>query len=85
MPLQHSESKKVQQKSRDIYRRLADSVSSTHRETFETICQFADLHADIVDQFSRFPHRNKLLGRPNTPEEEEYLAGDAPSFGQGDS
>ena len=47
-----------------------------------TIAQFAELHRDIVDQFGRFPHRNKLLGRKNTPEEEEYLA-DAPDFGQG--
>jgi uncharacterized protein (DUF924 family) len=85
MPLQHAESHKVQKKSREIYRRLADAVSTTHKETFETVCQFADLHADIVEQFGRFPHRNEMLNRENTPEEEEYLAGDAPSFGQGDS
>lgn len=82
MPLQHAESRKVQKKSREIYQRLAEAVSPTYRETFETISQFADLHADIVEQFGRFPHRNKLLGRANTPQEEEYLAGDAPSFGQ---
>jgi len=82
MPLQHAESRKVQKKSREVYQRLAEAVSPTYRETFETISQFADLHADIVEQFGRFPHRNKLLGRANTPQEEEYLAGDAPSFGQ---
>ena len=82
MPLQHAESRKVQKKAVDVYKRLADAVSPTYRETFETICQFAELHADIVEQFGRFPHRNKLLGRDNTPEEEEYLAGDSPSFGQ---
>ena len=83
MPLQHSESRKVQAKSREIYQRLTDAVSPTYKETFETIAQFADLHADIVERFGRFPHRNKLLNRENSPEEEEFLAGDSPSFGQG--
>ena len=83
MPLQHAESKKVQEKSVALYNKLAASVSPTYRETFETVAQFAELHKDIIDQFGRFPHRNKLLGRANTPEEDEYLAGDAPEFGQG--
>ncbi len=81
MPLQHAESAKVQAKSCELYNKLAEAVSPTYRETFMTIAQFAELHRDIVDQFGRFPHRNKLLGRKNTPEEEEYLA-DAPDFGQ---
>ncbi len=83
MPLQHAESRKVQEKSVELFTKLAEAVSPTFRETFETIAQFAELHRDIVDQFGRFPHRNRLLGRENTPEEDEYLAGDAPDFGQG--
>ncbi|MDX1481019.1 MAG: DUF924 family protein [Woeseiaceae bacterium] len=83
MPLQHAESRKVQAKSVDIFNRLANAVSPTYRETFMTIAQFAELHRDIVDRFGRFPHRNKILGRENTAEEAEYLAGDAPTFGQG--
>jgi len=86
MPLQHSESQKVQAKSVALYTRLAEAVTPTYRETFETIAQFAELHADIVETFGRFPHRNALLGRENTPDEAEYLAGDsAPDFGQGGS
>jgi uncharacterized protein (DUF924 family) len=83
MPLQHSESAKVQAKSVELFTKLAEAVTPTYRETFETMAQFAELHRDIVEQFGRFPHRNKLLGRENTPEEEQYLAGDAPEFGQG--
>jgi uncharacterized protein (DUF924 family) len=83
MPLQHTESRKVQTKSAELYSRLAESVSPTYRETFLTVAQFAELHKDIVDQFGRFPHRNALLGRENTPEEDKYLAGDSPDFGQG--
>jgi len=84
MPLQHAESLRVQQKSADIYNRLAQAVSPTYRETFETVAQFAELHRDIIERFGRFPHRNQLLGRENTAEEEDYLSGDdTPDFGQG--
>ena len=79
---EHAESRKVQAKSVELFDRLAEAVSPTYRETFETMAQFAELHRDIIDQFGRFPHRNKLLNRENTPEEEEYLAGDSPDFGQ---
>ena len=82
MPLQHAESLKVQAKSVELFGRLADAVSPTFQETFLTIAQFAELHRDIIEQFGRFPHRNALLGRDNTSEEDEYLAGDAPDFGQ---
>lgn len=83
MPLQHAESRKVQAKAVELYSRLAEAVSPTFRETFLTIAQFAELHRDIIEQYGRFPHRNAVLGRDNTPEEDEYLAGDAPDFGQG--
>ena len=82
MPLQHSESRKVQSKSVMLFNRLAQAVSPPMQETFATIAQFAELHHDIIDRFGRFPHRNKLLDRENTPEEDEYLAGDSPGFGQ---
>ena len=83
MPLQHAESAKVQAKSVELFNKLAESVSPTFQETFLTVAQFAELHKDVIDQYGRFPHRNELLGRDNTPEEDEYLAGDSPDFGQG--
>ncbi len=83
MPLQHAESRKVQDRSVMLFNKLANAVSATYRETFATMAQFAELHRDIVAQFGRFPHRNSVLGRQNTPEEDEYLAGDSPDFGQG--
>jgi len=83
MPLQHAESRKVQAKSVELFSKLAETVSPTYRETFETITQFAELHRDIIDTFGRFPHRNQLLNRENTPEENEHLTGDSLDFGQG--
>lgn len=85
MPLQHAESRKVQAKSVALFSKLAGAVTPTYRETFETVLHFAELHRDIIEQFGRFPHRNAMLGRENTPEEDEYLSGDVPDFGQGSS
>ena len=82
MPLQHSESARVQAKACELFNKLAEVVSPTFQETFSTVAQFAELHRDIIDQFGRFPHRNKILGRKNTPEEDEYLTTDGPDFGQ---
>jgi len=82
MPLQHSESLKIQERSVKIYEGLVTGVSETLKATFATFAQFAELHHDIVESFGRFPHRNKTLGRPNTAEEAEYLGAGAPAFGQ---
>ena len=36
--------------------------------------RFAIHHRDIVQRFGRFPHRNAVLGRESTAEEERYIA-----------
>lgn len=36
--------------------------------------KWARHHRDIVARFGRFPHRNAILGRASTPEEEAWLA-----------
>ena len=36
--------------------------------------RFAKHHRDIVARFGRFPHRNAVLGRASTAEEERFLA-----------
>ena len=41
---------------------------------------FALRHQAVVDRFGRFPHRNALLGRASTEEEQTFLAGPDSSF-----
>jgi uncharacterized protein (DUF924 family) len=36
--------------------------------------RYARHHRDIVARFGRFPHRNALLGRPSSEDEERFLA-----------
>ena len=38
---------------------------------------------EIRARFGRFPHRNAVLGRDSTTEEQAYMAMDGESFGQG--
>jgi uncharacterized protein (DUF924 family) len=35
--------------------------------------KWAEIHADIIRRFGRFPHRNAVLGRITTPEEQDFL------------
>ena len=81
MPLQHFEDLQAQEAGVQLYERLAEE--NPEWPVFaEGFTAFARLHRDIIARFGRFPHRNKILNRDSTPEEAEYLAGDAPKFGQ---
>jgi uncharacterized protein (DUF924 family) len=35
--------------------------------------RYAEQHTDIIRRFGRFPHRNRVLGRATTPEEQSFL------------
>lgn len=83
MPLQHAESREVQDESVAAYRRLLNEAPRELRSAFEGCLQFAQEHRAIIERFGRFPHRNKVLGRANTPEEETWLReGGGKDFGQ---
>jgi uncharacterized protein (DUF924 family) len=60
-----------QEKALELYSKLVDAES----------LQSAIGHHDAIKRFGRFPHRNAVLGRINTPEEEEYLK-DPPMWGK---
>ncbi len=72
LPFQHSESLENQEKSVQLFRTLGDPTG----------LDYALQHQDIITRFGRFPHRNKALGRVNTPEEVDFLENFS-GFGQG--
>ena len=37
--------------------------------------EFAEMHRDIIERFGRFPHRNRVLGRQSSAEEQAFLDG----------
>jgi uncharacterized protein (DUF924 family) len=63
LPFMHSEHLADQQRCVALFRKSGDSENLTYAED----------HADIIRRFGRFPHRNRILGRPTTPEEQAFL------------
>ena len=63
LPFMHSESLRHQERSVSLNEALGDAES----------IKWARHHHDIVARFGRFPHRNAILGRETTPEEEAFL------------
>ena len=81
MPLMHAEHLELQDECVARFQRLVDSSPDHLRDKLASNLRFAVLHRDIVAQYGRFPHRNAVLGRTATPEEEAFLK-DGPRFGQ---
>ena len=49
-------------------------VELTHALGEETHHRYAVHHRGIIERFGRFPHRNAILGRASTREEDAFLA-----------
>ena len=56
---------------------LADQLRSVELTTAKAseYLKYAVEHRDIVQRFGRFPHRNRMLGRETTPDEQTFLDG----------
>ena len=63
LPFMHSE------QLADQLRCIELSRAAGHAENLK----WAEHHTDIIRRFGRFPHRNSLLGRATTPEEQAFL------------
>jgi len=62
LPFMHSEDMTDQLRCVALYREAGDED-----------LKYAEQHADIIRRFGRFPHRNAMLGRTTTPEEQAFL------------
>ena len=63
LPLMHSETLHDQEQCVALYEALGD----------ENSLEYAKIHAEVIRRFGRFPHRNRVLGRETTPEEQAFL------------
>ena len=70
MPFMHSESLEIHSVAESLFSKLG--VQST--------IKFEKRHKAIIEKFGRYPHRNKILGRISTPEEEAFLRLPGSSF-----
>jgi uncharacterized protein (DUF924 family) len=81
MPLMHAEDPDLQHKCIAAFERLKRAAPEPLRQYVESGLDYAKRHAEIVERFGRFPHRNAILGRTSTPEEVEFLKKPGSSFG----
>lgn len=73
LPLEHSEDIHIQKASMKYFHKLKTEASSEYKDILEGCYSWAEKHYEIIKEFGRFPHRNKILGRPSTKEEIEFL------------
>lgn len=62
MPLMHSEELTEQTRCVELFQPIGGENLRS-----------AIVHRDIIERFSRFPHRNAILGRASTEEERQFL------------
>ncbi|AAV82415.1 DUF924 family protein [Idiomarina loihiensis] len=70
MPYMHSESKLIHKQAIELF----------DQPGLENNYEFEVKHKEIIDRFGRYPHRNAILGRESTSEEEDFLKQPGSSF-----
>lgn len=73
MPLEHSENVDDQNQSVALFEKLYQDTPKDYQPLAAKFLKYAKEHQKIIQQFNRFPHRNKVLSRKSTPEEVAFL------------
>ncbi len=71
MPLMHSEAAADHEESMRLFASHSDLAFNL---------DFARKHKEVIDRFGRYPHRNAVLGRESTPQEQLFLQQPGSSF-----
>ena len=82
MPFQHAEDLGLQHEALRRGAVLLTTAPAEWKAVVEQFQGFARKHVHLIERFGRFPHRNALLGRHSTPEEQAYLDAGTGFFGQ---
>lgn len=72
LPFEHSENLDHQKKSVELVKQIDQKDSPW--------LYYAEEHYKVIEKFGRFPHRNKILNRQSSREEEEFLKQPGSSF-----
>ncbi|MGO5000648.1 DUF924 family protein [Oceanisphaera sp. W20_SRM_FM3] len=89
MPFMHSESIKIHEVAQVLFTQNADpsqtSQSNESESTSELVgakssLKYQTAHRDIIQRFGRYPHRNAILGRESSAEEQAFLKQPNSSF-----
>ena len=73
LPFEHSESSGDQERSIALFQAWAEAHDGQARDRALEQMRYVHRHAEIVERFGRFPHRNEALGRESTESEIAFL------------
>ncbi|KAI8898344.1 hypothetical protein BC833DRAFT_590248 [Globomyces pollinis-pini] len=87
LPLMHSEDYQDHLLAKRYYEETIEDSNKNFevyiKQNVEFGLRYLKSHTDIIERFGRYPHRNLMLNRENTKEEEMYLnSKEFNSFGQ---
>ena len=77
MPLVHAEDVHLQEQSIRLFHELVSLSMSETSQVYRLFLAYAYAHFKVIKEFGRFPQRNKILERSNTPEEVIFLKSSA--------
>ena len=77
LPFEHAEDMAMQEQAVALYTRMEnderDVAPAATVKGIAGMLDYARRHREVIGRFGRFPHRNAILGRASTAEEEAYL------------
>lgn len=81
LPYEHAEDLNMQIRAIGLFEALRSRAAEDLQQLFAGFVDSAHRHHEVVRRFGRFPHRNDVLGRTSTPEEQAYLSEGGERFG----
>ena len=77
LPFEHAEDMAMQEQAVALYTRMDNDergrAPAATSKGIASMLDYALRHREVIARFGRFPHRNAILGRASTAEEETYL------------
>ena len=85
MPLMHSEVKEDHRLLEGLLKEVRGGAQEREDEAavgyMTRMIDFEEKHRRIIERFGRYPHRNAVLGRDSTVEEQKWLEDGGDTFG----
>ena len=73
MPMLHAENLTLQERGVVAMRACFEAAEPWQREILKMATEQSEKYRGVIAKFGRFPHRNAILGRTNTPDEDAFL------------
>ncbi|QNH06232.1 DUF924 domain-containing protein [Pseudomonas sp. B11D7D] len=70
---EHAEDLPLQNRAVELFGELLVEAVTNEQPLFANFLDFAERHQQVIARFGRFPHRNAILGRASSDEEQAFL------------